>query len=391
MKLSGFENKIRNWFVDHKEILFLTVLALMSIYVRFKAKDFSSADYQATLLPWFEEIRMKGFSALRTQIGDYPIPYQVLIFILTKLPGNPMYLYKMTFFLTDVMQAAAGGAIVSRVMKDRKYFCFTMGILLVLPGVVLNSGYWSQCDSVWSGFSLLAILFLIDEKYFLSFLFLGAAFSFKMQTVFLFPLFVMYYFREESFSIFNFLIIPAVFLILCSPAFIAGRPVTSLFSVYFMQVYEYHEMVLSFPSFWALTHVFDFQAYYRFGVMVTFAVLGIMFYFLLNRRINLRKPKTLLLAAAVTSWTCVLFLPSMHERYSYLTDLLLIMLVISDRDYLIPGVIPPIISIISYAAYLTGGGRNLEYMALFHMIAYLWVISAARKKYLNDETQYISG
>lgn len=390
MKLSAPEDKLREWFVKRKDIIFLLVLVVMSIYVRFKARDFASGDYEITLLPWFQEIQEKGFSALKTQIGDYPIPYQVLVFLLSRIPGTPMYLYKITFFLSDVMQAIAGGAIVKRVTGRKSAMLFTVAVLLVLPEVVLNSSYWSQCDSIWSGFTLLAILFLMDRKYFVSFLFLGAAFSFKMQTVFIFPLFVMYYFKEGGFSLFSFLIVPLVFLLFCSPAFIAGRPITSLLSVYFMQVYEYHEMVISFPSFWALTQLLDFKAYYRFGVMVTFAILGVFFYSILHHRIDLKKPKTLLVLAAVSSWTCVLFLPSMHERYGYLSDILLIALLIADRDYLPFAIVPPVVSIVSYGSYLTGGARNLVIMAGAHMIAYLGVIVIARMKYLRNPEDYVS-
>ena len=390
MKLSSLEDKIREWFVKRKDVLFLIVLVVMSVYVRYKARDFASSDYNNFLLPWFQEIQEKGFSALKTQIGDYPIPYQVLILLLTKIPGNPMYLYKTAFFLTDIIQAIAGGTIVKRITGRQADRLFTIGILLVLPEVVLNSAYWSQCDSVWSGFVLLAVLCLMDRKYFLSFVFLGVAFSFKMQTVFIFPLFVMYYFKEGGFSIFSFLIIPLVFLLLCSPAFIAGRPVTSFLSSYFMQVYEYDEMVISFPSFWALTQLLDFKAYYRFGVMVTFAILGVFFYVVLRENLDLKKNKSLLLLAAISSWTCVLFLPSMHERYGYLSDILLVILIILDHDYLPFGIIPPIVSIISYGCYLTGGGRNLVIMAGAHMIAYLGVIVLTRMKYKRNPEEYIS-
>ena len=223
----------------------------------------------------------------------------------------------------------------------------------------------------------------MDKKYFWSFVSLGIAFSFKMQTVFMFPFFVMYYLREESFSIFNFLIIPAVFIILCIPAFIAGRPVTSLLAAYFMQVYEYHEMVMTFPSFWSLTHIFPFKVYYRFGVCVTFSILGIMLYYILAKKIDLKEPKTMLFTAIITTWTCVYFLPSMHERYIFLTDIMLVLLIILDREYLFFGVIPLIISTAAYASYLTGGPRSLELWAYIELIGYLGTIYIARKHYLQ--------
>lgn len=383
MKLTVLEKRIRNWALEHKEVLFFAVLTLMSVYVRYKQKDFASNDFNQTLLPWYEELKKNGFPALSAQIGDYPIPYQELILLYTMIPVPPLYMYKIAYFLTDLFMSFTGGKIIETITGKKSMFLVTSAILIALPEMVLNSSFWSQSDSLWGGFSLLAVLLLINKKYFWSFVSLGVAFSFKMQTVFLFPFFVMYYLREESFSIFNFLIIPVVFFILCIPAFIAGRPVTSLFAVYFMQVYEYHEMVITFPSFWSLTHIIPFKVYYRFGVLVTFSILGIMLYYILVKKIDLKEPKTMLFTAIITTWTCVYFLPSMHERYIFLTDIMLVLLIILDRDYLIFGLIPLIISIASYASFLTAAPRSLELWAYMELIGYLGMIWTARRHYLQ--------
>ena len=381
MRETASEKLIREWIVKHKEALLFAVMLMMSLYVRFKALPFQSVDYRNTLQPWYETIRTGGFHALAEQIGDYPIPYQILIWLLTLIPGEPIVKYKTVFFLSDLLMALTAGKIADCVAPERKLFAPVSACVMCLPEVILNSGYWAQSDSIWSGFCLLALYSLMKRKYGRSVLFLGIAFSFKIQTVFLFPLFVMFYLREGGFSILNALVIPLVFFALCLPAFLAGRPVFSLFSVYFMQIYEYHEMVVSFPSFWSLTQLLDFHAYYRLAVVVAFAILGLILYLILKRNICLSQPDRLLVFAVITTWTCVYFLPSMHERYGYLTDILLVILILCDRDYLPFGIWPLIVSILSYAAYLSHGTRNLELMALVHLIAYLGVLVKARSKH----------
>ncbi len=386
MKISSIEKDLQAWILKHKEILFFLIIMVLNIYVRYKAMDIESVDYLAYLIKWYAHFQETGFSGLQEQVGDYSIPYQVITYLMTLIPGTPLYLFKILSMIFDCVCAVASGLIVKKVTGNKKLFWFTAAVIFSLPCVIMNSTFWAQCDAIWSGFVLLSVYMLMEKRYFPSFLFLALAFSFKMQTVFIFPLFAYYYFKEGGFSLLNVLIIPLVYFLLSCPAFAAGRPISSLFSIYFNQVYEYHEVVINYPSFWALSRVTNFKMYYRFNVLITFLVLGILLYILLqHKHLKLSNPKTLLFFAAVSSWTCVLLLPSMHERYGYLTDILLILLVICDKDYFPYGIIPSLVSIPSYSKYLTGESVHLEWMAFMHIFAYFMILKIASKKLHDTE------
>ena len=56
--------------------------------------------------------------------------------------------------------------------------------------------------------------------------------------------------------------------------------------------------------------------------------------------------------SSVHAWTCFLFLPSMHERYSYLSDLLLVLLALLSGKYLPYALAAVCISGVTYTNYL---------------------------------------
>lgn len=53
-------------------------------------------------------------------------------------------------------------------------------------------------------------------------------------------------------------------------------------------------------------------------------------------------------------WTCLLFLPAMHERYTYLLDILLVVLVFLDNKYLKYAVVSVMLNIMTYCHFLFG-------------------------------------
>ena len=48
------------------------------------------------LVPWFDEIKdMGGICALSEQVGNYNLLYQTIISLMTYIPMDDMYLYKI--------------------------------------------------------------------------------------------------------------------------------------------------------------------------------------------------------------------------------------------------------------------------------------------------------
>lgn len=97
----------------------------------------------------------------------------------------------------------------------------TAGIaVLFLPTVVMNGAMWAQCDMMYVTFLLLCTLFFYKEKYVISFIWLGVAFSLKLQAVFLCPALLILYVVRKKFSALNFLWMPAMLEIFAIPSVI---------------------------------------------------------------------------------------------------------------------------------------------------------------------------
>ena len=106
------------------------------------------------------------------------------------------------------------------------------------------------------------------------------------------------------------------------------------------------------------------------ALITTVLILGLFLYLLLNHKQVIREdPESYLLLAAWCTWTCFLFLPSMHERYSYLSDLLLVLLALLSGKYLPYALAAVCISGITYTNYL-------QNYALWRVIPYLTPIAA---------------
>ena len=96
--------------------------------------------------------------------------------------------------------------------------------------------------------------------------------------------------------------------------------------------------------------------------------------------------KNLLIMAFLLSYTCVLFLPAMHERYGFLYEMCAILLAV-----MIPKTIPLCIGLLlvrfnAYSVFLFGGSANFLLLSFGNMalyIAYIWMLKPMFQK--NDE------
>ena len=350
------ERKILDWIRARLIFFAAAALTLLGLLIRYTLRDFVSPDYTFYLEPWFNEIKSAGISA---PVGNYNLPYQFIIFLLTKLPISSLYSYKLLSCAFDIFLALGAAALTYELSQNGRAWkaLAAYGLTLLSPIVFLNSAAWAQCDSIFVCFALFALLFLIKERYPASFVFLGLAFAFKLQAVFILPLFLFAYFASEKFSVLYFLITPTTMIAASSPALFCGRSLLEVFTIYAEQTDYYSRMIMNYPSVWAL--LLDGSSTSHYGYMKTAAIvltvcalLGIM---LLWFKKNLRaEGENLLLMAFILSFTCVLLLPGMHERYGFIYEILAICIAVRK-----PGTAPLCaaltgISLCTYGAYLFG-------------------------------------
>lgn len=162
------------------------------------------------------------------------MPYQIITYLLTLTPLGPLYSYKALSIVFDFVLAVSAALLVYYFDSKKSHLkpVFTYALVFCSMTVVLNSSFRAQCDSIYVSFNLLSIYFLKKEKNIPSFVMLGIAFAFKLQSVFILPVYLFYYICTRKTSILHFLIIPAVDFLMCLPAIILGRNPLGFIAIY---------------------------------------------------------------------------------------------------------------------------------------------------------------
>ena len=155
-------------------------------------------------------------------------------------------------------------------------------------------------------------------------LLLGIAFSFKLQTVFVLPLWGgLWLLRRVRFR--ELLWFPAAYAATCVPALLLGKPLGDILGVYFGQAAEYSGYLnLNAPNMYALIpHGAEVNTALaaRLGILAAFALAAAVLAALLVFR-RQADDRALLAAAVVLAIGVPFLLPHMHERYFFLADVL---------------------------------------------------------------------
>lgn len=370
------ESKALKWVGDHVFLFAVIGVTFIGGMIRYSLRFIESIDYIAFLLPWYDTIKAEGgFGALHSQVGNYSIVYQFLIAVMTYIPVKALYAYKILSIIFDfILSGMIGYEVYHLVPQNKKWNGFgAYTVALLLPTIFLDSAAWAQCDSIYVTFVLFAIIFLLREKHFLAFVFLGVAFAFKLQTIFIVPFFLYIYFMKRKFSFVNFFIVPITMCIVSLPGLILGmRSVWDVFRIYTDQVNYYPYMYMNYPSFWVLLSNMD-STYYsilkNLAIMLTAAVLALMMIFYFIKRIELNY-ENMIYMAFLTTYTCVLFLPSMHERYDYLYVALGIVVLFIDKRTLPLFLALCLNSVYTYGSFLFSITYNLKTLSIFNMVVY---------------------
>ena len=297
-----------------------------------------------------------------------------------------IYLIKLVSVVFDFALAIVSGRLVYLIVdKNKKWLSYlTYVIVLFLPQVLLNGSFWGQCDSMYATFSILSLILLLEKKYTKAFIALGFSFAFKLQFVFILPIFVILYFSKKEFSIANFLIIPLVNFILCLPAIIAGKPIIECMSIYFNQTETYESFLqLNFINIYQFITKFAEQIRPA-GILFTIAICATTLLFVLEKNIKWNNEKILTL----TLWFFIVItfvLPCMHDRYLFVGEILSVIYYMAYRKN---GMIVAMINlnaVITYSRFLFWRSDEMfSYLA----IIYLFLLLHFTKKtfeLLNDK------
>ncbi|MBQ3020660.1 MAG: hypothetical protein IJD92_00360 [Bacilli bacterium] len=344
--------------LSKKEKIILFIVSIVAILIRLIWINGESGDYIGFLEPWVLKIReLGGFNALKYNIGDYNVPYMVILTFISFFKFKPLYLIKLVSIIFDFICAYYGAKIVDKVTNNKLSSLITYAAILFLPTVIINGSLWGQCDSIYTSFILISIYYLLDEKYIRSFIFLGFSFAFKLQFMFILPLYVLLFFRNKKIKWWYFLLIPLVNIILCLPAIFSGRSIVDVLTIYLNQTGTYKDLVLNFPNLYNLIQsdlLFAFSHNHiisKIGIVVTLFIFAIMWLYVLIKKVNFNSEKII----TVGLWSVMIatyFLPRMHDRYLFAGDILsVIFFMIIQKKFYIP-ISVNIVSTITYFYFL---------------------------------------
>lgn len=356
------------------------LLALLPVgaafFLRAACLDYASYDYRDFLAQWAAFFRDNGgFAAIREQVGDYNVPYLYFMAAISYLPMPDLYAIKLFSILFDVILAWGGLRLAQKLAPGRPeagYLAFLA--LLLLPTVVLNGSYWGQCDSLYGALVLHALACALEKRPIPSMILLAVAFSFKLQTVFLLPLWGAFWLCGVV-KFRHLLVFPVTYFVTALPALLLCKPLGDILGVYVKQAGQYDQkLVYNAPTVFALIpggiQLTDAEMALlsKVGIGAAFLLCLVVMGVLFHRRKAL-SPALWAAGGAVLAVGIPYLLPYMHERYFFLADVLTLAWACADRRRLPLAAVVQLGSLASYAVYL-----RLKYNFVLQAFGQYWVM-----------------
>lgn len=300
-----------------EDFLFATLCVALAVLLRLALFSYKTFDYHNFVGPWYDHLKQNGFQGLGTGFSDYTPPYLYLLWLATYLPVPKLYAIKSIGLPFDFALALVVLLLV-RLKYDRwPVLLAAFAAVLFAPTVFFNSALWGQCDGIYTTFLLASLYCLLKNWAGRALLFFSIAFAFKLQAVFLLPVFFVLWAKGQL-PLKYFLLLPAVYVALCLPALLAGRPLSELLTIYLEQSNAFRRLTLSAPNLYQWLPD-NSKLFGQAGLI--FAVTLALFLCYACLKSDARWGKHLTVRLALASALIVPFtLPYMHERYFYAAD-----------------------------------------------------------------------
>ena len=188
--------------------------------------------------------------------------------------------------------------------------------VLLLPTVVLNGAMWGQADSTYAALCVAGLYHLLCRRPVHAGVYFGLALAFKLQTVLVFPALLLVALRREL-PLRALAMVPLTYLLLDVPAILLGADWSRLLLVYLRQTGADTQLTVNAPSIYALLDLDP--ALRRLCVLGAGVVLLALVAIALRARLT---DERMVLYVATSALLTPYLLPSMHERYFYLAEVL---------------------------------------------------------------------
>jgi Gpi18-like mannosyltransferase len=302
------------------------LVVVLALAVRLSVFRYETFDYIYFYRPWHDFIVSHGgFSALRYEFSDLNAPYRYFLVAIASLPISPLVGMKAISVLFELLIAFFTYRVVALRYASTWPSYLAAGTVFLLPTVVLNGSMWAQGDALYTAFSLGALYYVLTRRPWWACVFFGLAIAFKLQAVFLFPLLLVLVLGGRI-PWRCLTAIPVVYLLLDVPALLAGAAPGPLLTVYVKASTFATQLTMGAPSVWQFFRgEKGLETMRTPGVLFAGALVLIGCLLVLLSRAELTDTRILLLGT-VSVVLLPFVLPSMHDRYFYLADVLTVIL-----------------------------------------------------------------
>lgn len=340
------------------DLFYLAALTLIGLSIRVILRVVITDDWLMYWDPWISDIKEMGFSYLATDRYDYTPTFIYILWVISKLPMNPMTAYKGLHCILDFVAAAILGKMIYKVTGSRRKGVLSYGLFLIVPTIWANSALWAQCDIIFMTFLLLCFYYLFADRPCRAMFFYGMAFVFKLQSLFIFPFLVILWVNKKV-DLKHFLWIPALYFLSIVPAWIAGRPLMELINIYMAQgAQDVWSLSIKWPNIYQIIgNQFFLLEYASAGTWLILGILMVIMFAMAQKRYRITNEFIVQMAlffAILTPW----FLPHMHERYGCVADILAIIYAMMNRKKFYFPLVQILVSFNSYMAYLSHLGAD---------------------------------
>lgn len=359
-----------------KHVLISSALLAAAFVLRGFCLSYETLDYQNFLAVWVDFFRQNGgLAALGMPVGNYNVPYLFFLALFSQSSIPDLYLIKLLSIFFDVVLAWSAMQLVGCFVRAsaQRLACFFL--VLFWPTVVLNGALWGQCDSIYVAFAVLSVWLALSGHPMLAMASIAVSFSFKLQAVFVMPVFLLFLLARRI-KIWHFLVFPPVCVLMVLPAALAGRPLWESLTISLSQTGSIGDgLNYNSPSVFALfSDVQNPELAGKLGILAA-ALVIVLLAILVWRRRDSCSNRALLLSAALLAVAIPFFLPHMHERYFFAADILTLALALLDLRLTPLPLLCEFASLLGYHAYLKMRYLLLMSWGAWALIAVLTVLT----------------
>lgn len=380
--------------------ILVAVIILISLYIRISFRYYSSSDIEKFVGPWLKHYEELGVvEGLRQGVGNYYIPYNVCLALISQLPFSHVALVGMLSWVFDyltvfyIYKILVSVFCVNTVASRHKYLLWSLCILF-LPYVMLNGAYWKQCDGIYTFFLIAGLYYLMKDHFSCAFILFAIGFSFKQQVIFIIPFLIILYVVKKNYSILQFLWFPIVYILAGLPAVFCGRSVYDTYTVYLTGQVSASKFMNEVAANIYSLGLDNYGYLSKPAILLTIVIFGVMLMFVISNKDSMDFYRWAFLAVWCIE-TCYMFLPAMHDRYDYSALVLITaILVLLNHKIIIPVVVMNFVSLELYCRYLFYYEMNVYCLSIAYCAAYFWIsyelIRVIRNRECRPESVIIS-